>query len=60
MVGDVPLATVRDQDTSYQTVFPYVDFEDVAYRWSESADRFESTEHILHPQAELWHGLMNR
>ncbi|USN56717.1 MAG: hypothetical protein H6766_06980 [Candidatus Peribacteria bacterium] len=58
MVGNVPLPTVWDQDTSYQTVFPYVDFEDVAYRRSESVDRFESTENIIHPQAEVWHGLM--
>jgi hypothetical protein len=60
IVGDVPLPIVWDQDTSYQTIFPYIDFDHAAYRWSASTNRFESTANILYPQAELWHGLMNR
>ncbi len=57
-IGNVPLPVVYDQDVGYESVFPYVDFEDSAYMWSPVKKRFESTKHIQKPRAEIWHGLM--
>ena len=56
LIGDVPIPVVEKEGRIWNTIFPYTDFEDVIYQWSEDKNRFVFQGGDGEP--EIWHGLI--
>ena len=58
LVGKVPLPPVRSSATDATSIFPFTDFEDPAFLWSNFAQVFQENSENREMKAEVFHGLI--
>lgn len=60
LIGHVPLPVVHTGDTSYLSIFPYVDFDDPHFYFDRELDRFEFVDvKKTDPRADIWHSVID-
>ncbi|MBT6293934.1 hypothetical protein HOJ01_03955 [bacterium] len=59
LVGNVPLAKLHNQDQSILSMYPYTDFDNPGFLYSQDLDRFEVDSAKTNYSPEIWHGLIN-
>lgn len=58
LIGQVPLPTIRSRVSDVASVFPYTDFEDPAFLWSNATQVFQENPDNREMKAEVFHGLI--
>ena len=58
LVGEIPIPVVEKRGVLWPTIYPYVDFENVRYRWDSEEDRFVSAGGQKNVEPEAWHGII--
>ncbi len=58
LIGNVPLPVVRTPTYDGASLFPYTDFEDVAFIWDDISQVFRENEENSFMKAEIFHGVI--
>lgn len=58
LVSEVPLPVVHDHNRYLVSLFPYTDFIDPMYVFSDKTMTFERRSEVTEPKAEVWHGVI--
>ncbi len=60
LIGNIPLPIVHKEGISFPSLYPYVDFEDKSFVYSERSDIYEyAPDAPSTTEVDIWHGVMN-
>jgi hypothetical protein len=61
LIGDIPIPIVDAGESQFPSVYPYVDFVDKKFLYSEKSQRYiiagSDEQQVIQP--EIWHGVIN-
>lgn len=58
LIGDVPIPEVKTAEGTFISMYPYVDFIKPAFSFNNESQIFEKNNQSIHPQPEIWHGII--